>query len=103
MEMEDVMLHMLVNVHSPDHCGFRDSAEGTAFKEGFERIGTVAEGLNATVKDVWVNTGSHTVFALIDAPDAHVVERIVRETGLIVRSESRVYTIEDMQSVLKET
>jgi hypothetical protein len=95
------VLHMLVNVHSPDHCGFRPDAEGTALRRGFEQLAKSAEGKGASVQGTWVNTASHTAFALIEAPNAHVVDEIVRDTGLTIRSESRVYSVEAMQELLE--
>jgi hypothetical protein len=96
------MLHMLVNTHSPDHCGFRTDEVGTVFRRGFERLGEIAKEKGATVQGTWVNTASHTIFVLLDAPNAHVIDQIVRDADLITHSESRVYALEEMQTLLAE-
>lgn len=96
------MLHMLINTHSPDHCGFLHNEEGAALRQGFERFGELAKDKGATVQGTWVNTASHTIFVLIDAPSAHTVDEIVRSADLTTRTESRVYTLNEMQALLKE-
>jgi hypothetical protein len=96
------MLHMLVNTHSPDHCGFLTNDEGAALRRGFEKFGELAKEKGATVQGTWVNTASHTIFVLIDAPSAHAVDEIIRSAELTTRTESRVYTLDEMQTLLKE-
>jgi hypothetical protein len=43
---------------------------------------------------------SHTVFVLIDAPNAHVVDQIVRDSGPIGYTATTVYAVESMETAI---
>ena len=93
------MLHMLVNTHNPESCAFRSPEDEAALAPGFALLGQVAQQRGATLHGAWVNTGSHTVFALIEAANAHVVDEVVREAGLTGRTHTQVFAVEDTQSI----
>lgn len=88
------MLHMLVNTHNAESCAFRSADDEAALAPGFGNLGRVAQERGASVLGSWVNTASHTVFALIDAPNAHVVDEVIREAGLTGRTHSQVFAVD---------
>ena len=96
------MLHMLVNTHNPESCAFRSPEDEAAVAPSFMKVGDVAQKRGATLHGSWVNPGSHTVFLLIDAPNAHVVDEVVRESGLIGRTSTQVFAVDDTQAVFAE-
>ena len=96
------MLHMLVNTHNPESCAFRSPEEEAALAPVFMNLGEVAQKRGATLHGSWVNPGSHTVFLLIDAANAHVIDEVVRESGLIGRTSTQVFAVDDTQAVLAE-
>lgn len=87
------MLHMLVNVHNPESCAFRSEADDEALSPGFDRLESIAAERGAEMRDAWVNTGSHAIFVLLEAPNAHVIDEILREAGLTGRTHSQVYAV----------
>lgn len=89
------MLHMLVNTHNAESCAFRSAGDEAALTPGFGNLGQVAQQRGASLQGSWVNTASHTVFALIDAPNAHVVDEVIREAGLTGRTHGQVFAVED--------
>jgi len=93
------MLHMLVNTHNPESCAFRSDADEAAITPALDTLGDVASGRGASVEGWWVNPAGHTFFILIDAPNAHVVDEIVREAALIGRTHTQVHAVIEMREL----
>ena len=72
-------LHMVINRHSPDDCAFRDDTSREALMSGLDSLSVTASEQGASVEGIWLNMAAHTIFILIDAPDAHSVDRAIRE------------------------
>ncbi len=96
------MLHVLVNTHSAESCAFRSDENREALLPAFDRLGQAAEQHGSTVKDMWANMASHTIFALIEAPDAHAVDAAVRDAGLVGLTDSKVFAVVPMETAVKE-
>ncbi len=95
------MLHMLVNTHSEDSCAFRSEENREALVAAFPGLSTAAAAHGGEVAGTWVNMASHTVFVLIDAPNAHAVDEIVRDSGLIGYTTTTVYAVETMETAIE--
>lgn len=87
------MLHMLVNRHSEESCAFRSKENRETLLGGFAGLEKAAPSLGVTLEGTWVNMASHTVFALIDAPNAHVVDELIRDAGLVGHTDSTVFAV----------
>jgi len=94
------MLHMLVNVHNPESCAFRSEQDDEVLTAALEQVGSISTDRGAALRNWWVNTGSHTFFILIDAPNAHVIDEIVREVGLTGRTHTQVYAVGDLGELM---
>lgn len=94
------MLHMLVNTHSEDSCAFRNDENRQILMDGFNALEGAASANGAKLLDIWVNMASHTVFALFDAPNAHTVDELLRQAGLVGFTRSQVYAVEPMQTAM---
>lgn len=86
------MLHMVVNTHTPEDCAFRGDEQEKLLTEAFERFAETPSG-EISVTGSWVNRASHEVFALVDAPNAHEIERSLLAAGLIGRTHSRILPV----------
>lgn len=95
------MLHMVLNTHNAESCAFRSEEDEEALLGAFRRMEDAARAHDTEVKGVWANMASHTVFALVDAPNAHAVDALVRESGLIGRTDTRVYAVVDMETAME--
>lgn len=80
------MLHMVVKqAHCRELClQERGQLRGDGGRRG---------GEGATLHGAWANMASHTIFAVFDAPNSHVVDELLRETGLVGYTESHVYSV----------
>ncbi len=87
------MLHMLVNTHSAESCAFRNDENREALLPALSGLTDAASAQGASVQGVWVNRAAHTVFALVDATDAHAVDEVIRVAGLIGWTDSRVFAV----------
>jgi hypothetical protein len=52
------------------------------------------------VQGAWVNTGSHTTFALVNAPNAHVVNAVLEASGVVARVTTTVYAVTTLETQL---
>ena len=95
------MLHMIVNTHEADSCGFRDPENLMSLTHAVEAVEESAKAANATVEGVWVNLASHHIFILLDAPNAHVVDDIIRNTGLIGPTNPDVCAVTALEEALR--
>ncbi len=77
------MLHMVVATHGPDTCAAVIPAAAAMAKEGFQKIGEVAKKFGITVQGTWTNMPAHTLYILVDAPNAHVVSQLFRDIHLM--------------------
>ena len=93
------MLHMIVNTHNAESCAFRPEAQGV-IPAALGKIEEAATSQGATVQGAWVNLASHHVFLLVDAPNAHAIDMILRESGLIGYTDTRVFAVNALQEAL---
>lgn len=97
------MLHMIVNTHNPESCSFRSEEHGEVLIGAFEKfIAAVDERDDLDLRGAWVNNACHQVFALVDAPDAHVFDEVMIETGLIGRTRTRVLAVMTADEALEK-
>ena len=73
------MLHMIVATHGPDTCAAADPAVGEMAKSGFTRMQEVAGNHDSQIQGVWTNMPAHTIWFLVDAPNAHVCNQLMQE------------------------
>ncbi len=77
------MLHMVVATHGPDTCAAVVPEVTKMAKVGFQQIGKAAKKLGITVQGTWTNMPAHTIYILVDAPNAHVVSQLFRDIHLM--------------------
>ncbi len=77
------MLHMVVATHGPDTCAAVVLEVTEIAKAGFQQIGEAAKKLGITVQGMWTNMPAHTLYFLVDAPNAHVVNQLFRDIHLM--------------------
>ncbi len=77
------MLHMVVASHGPDTCAAVVPAVTEIAKNGFQQMGEAAKKLGITVQGTWANMPAHTMYILVDAPNAHVVSQLARDVHLM--------------------
>ena len=77
------MLHLVVATHGPDTCPAAVPELRDKVSSNFQRMGEVTKALGITVQGVWTNMPGHTVYFLLDAPNAHVVNQMAAELHLM--------------------
>jgi hypothetical protein len=92
---------MVVNTHSAESCAFRNEDNKEKLTGGLASMAEAAAAKGASLQGAWANMASHTIFALFEAPNSHVVDELLRETGLVGYTESRVYSVETMETAIE--
>ncbi len=77
------MLHMAVATHGPDTCAAVVPEVTKIAMAGFQQLGDAAKKLGVTVQGTWTNMPAHTIYFLVDAPDAHAVSQLFRDIRLM--------------------
>ena len=77
------MLHMVIATHGPDTCAAAVPEVAEMAMAGFQKMDEVAANLGITVQGSWANMPAHALYVVVDAPNAHVVNQLARETQLM--------------------
>lgn len=96
------MLHMIVSTHGPDTCPAVVPALAQKMTANNKRTNDVAKALGVTIQGTWTDMPSHTIFMLVDAPNAHVLGQMAMELHLIDWNKSRVYPVITMQEAITQ-
>jgi hypothetical protein len=87
------MLHMVVITHGPETCAAwipevrqKSLSANQQRNEVFKKLGMNLEGS-------WVDPPSHTIFQLIDAPNAHVIQQAMTDLRTMEWNTVRIYPV----------
>ncbi|MGO9178515.1 MAG: hypothetical protein ACLQBX_00690 [Candidatus Limnocylindrales bacterium] len=95
------MLHMVVQTHTAEDCAFRSDEDRRVTTDAYSRLLEIAKQHGAQVQGAWVNTASHTTFALVNAPNAHVVNAVIEASGLVARVTTTVYAVTTLEGQIE--
>ena len=95
------MLHMVVQTHAAEDCAFRSDEDRKVTTDAYSRLLEIAKQHGAQVLGAWANTGSHTTFALVNAPNAHVVNAVIEASGLVARVSTTVYAVTTLEAQIE--
>ena len=93
-------VHMVVSTHNPESCLFRGEQEGEVLTAAIERFRGSASERKITIQGFWMSRSVHEFFMLAEAADAHVIEDLVVESGLVGRTHTRILPVNEVQAVL---
>jgi hypothetical protein len=98
------MLHMLTAIHGPETCAMVIPEIREKSLTAFKRRDEVAKKLGITFQGAWTNMPNHTMYFLVDAPNAHVVNQMAMELHLMdwnTVTVSPLLTLEESQRILE--
>ena len=73
------MLHMVVLTHGPETCAAAHADAGEMARTASGQMEAVAATLGASVQSWWIDPPAHVFYMVVDAPNAHVVNRLMIE------------------------
>lgn len=76
------MLHMLVATHGPDTCPAANASYKKAALEMGPRMPEVSQKHGCSIQGGWVSRSAHSVYVLIDAPNAHAIDDLAMDLEL---------------------
>ena len=95
------MLHIVVHTHDPQDCPFRGKEAARSMIAALEAFVTPDPAMRIEVRGSWASRGTHEIFLLVEAPDAHSVEDALLAAGLVARSHSRVLPVLHLTDALR--
>jgi hypothetical protein len=97
--MEDtVVLHIVVMKHNAESLAFRSEEHQKMERTAFTRLDAMAKDHESRLEGAWANTGAHTTFALVDAPNAHTVNTLLELSGIVAWEDAIVYAVTPVET-----
>jgi hypothetical protein len=90
------MLHLLVATHRPESCPRVAPELKKTAEKGGAQFGKVTKALGIKVCDAWNDVPGHTMYFLLDAPNAHVVAQMAGEIKLTAWSTVNVIPVKPL-------
>ena len=94
------MLHMITMTHGPDTCAGANPDSRVKARNGFSQLSTAAEAKQVSVQGAWVDAPAHVIYALVDAPNAHVLNDLMRELEFFHWNTIDIHPIEVIEEVM---
>ena len=94
------MLHMIVATHSPEACPINVPDNMKKTLTANQQMTEVTKKLGVTISDAWVDGIAHTIFFLIEAPNAHVISQLMTELHYFDWNTITVHPVSKLQESL---
>ncbi len=76
------MLHMVVMTHGPETCAAVHAHVGAKARSAAEQLDAASKRLDIEPQGWWSDPTGHAIFMLLDAPNAHAVDQLMRDLQL---------------------
>jgi hypothetical protein len=100
------MLYMVIATHTPDNCPMINQAVKNKVFTGLQKSPDVAKTLGVTQQGSWTNLLSHTIYNIVDAPNAHAITQWLNDCLMLdwntVTVEPILVTSEIMAKQIKQ-
>ena len=96
------MLHMAVVTHGPDTCPIGSPEATEKAMAALGQMGEVAGKLGITMQGSWTNMPAHTLWFMLDAPNAHVVNQLMIELKLQEWNTIMVHPVSTLREAVEE-
>jgi hypothetical protein len=78
-----LMLYMVVATHNTGDCPMTNLEVRNKTLAASKRSPEVSKSLGITQQGSWTNLANHTVYTLIDAPNAHAISQMMQELQML--------------------
>jgi hypothetical protein len=95
------MLFMIVGTHTPQTCPAVVPELAKKVKASYQRMGEVSKKLGITEQGIWTDMPAHTIFTLVDAPNAHVLGQLAMELNLMEWNTSIVHPVIPLKEAME--
>ena len=93
------MLHMVVATHGPETCALLVHEIGDKALTALERMDEVAKGHGANMEGGWSDMSGHTIYMVIDAPNAHIVNQMMMELQFTEWNKVAIHPVVAMRDI----
>ncbi len=94
------MLYMVTISHGPETCAFTSPPARDAALAMMPRMPEVTAAHGVTLQGAWAAISAHEGFILVDAPNAHEVEKVLLELDLMAWNTCAIRPVMTMQEAL---
>jgi len=77
------MQHMIVATHGPDTCPASRKELREAYMPEMDRMAEIAKPHSVELGGGWADMPGHTIYIVVDAPNAHAVAQFVSDLHLM--------------------
>jgi hypothetical protein len=88
------MLHMVIVRHSPESCPGRPGNE--AVHPCLQAMAELLDQRGVTTVGRWADPPAHVNYLVLDAPNAHVIQAVLMESGLFGHTTAEVRPVLSM-------
>ena len=88
------MLHLVIVRHSPESCPGRPGNE--AIRPCLQTMADLLTQRGVTTVGRWADPPAHVNYLVLDAPDAHVIQGVLMESGMFAHTTAEVRPILSM-------
>jgi hypothetical protein len=74
---------MMIAVHGPDTCAASVPEVRDNMLPHLRQLTAIAQKQGATLQGAWADMPAHTLYFLVDAPNAHVVNQVAMDAHLM--------------------
>ena len=92
---------MAIARHSPQNCALVSHEVRGQALQIIQRMDDVAEAHGCRLEGAWGNLVAHTTFFLVDAPNAHTLEDMLVELGVIGLNSVEIYPVRPQAEVFE--
>lgn len=85
------MLHMVVMSHTPEACPGRPGNEDAV--ACVQKLHELAGSKGVQINGSWADPPAHVNFLLLEAPDAHAVQSLLMESGVVAWTSTQVHAV----------
>ncbi len=77
------MLYMVIATHSPESCPMSNATVRQKTVVNNQKVVELTKKYNVTQQGSWTFFGGHVIYMLVDAPNAHVINQMLMELGIM--------------------
>ena len=93
---------MVVATHNPETCAYASEKYRLLAVEGASKVADVAIEHGCVLQGAWANRASHTLYALMEGPNAHAVEEVLFKIRFPEWQTVRIDPVVDMGETIED-
>jgi hypothetical protein len=94
------MLHMVISTHSPGMCPMVNQSVKEKSLPVLQNMDSQASASGVLIKGSWVNVPAHVIYTLVEAPNAHFVNKWLIDNHIMEWNNVTVSPVDNMKETI---